>query len=88
MPIIIYNTVHTGADNQLGGLKPGLVKVAYHVFTEVWVAKLDKNPTIRQMPTAMAMYIIFFFKVVGIFNPKIVIFLFALLLSDLKSIFV
>ncbi len=31
IPIIVYNTVQTGANTQLGGLKKGLVRDAYHV---------------------------------------------------------
>jgi len=43
MPIKVYKAVHTGPNIQDGGLKEGLIKVAYHVEMELTV-KMD--PTI------------------------------------------
>jgi hypothetical protein len=43
IPIKKYKIIHTGANNQLGGLKNGLFKVKYHVDTEETV----KNDPIK-----------------------------------------
>jgi hypothetical protein len=47
--------LHTGANTQLGGLKKGFSRPTYQSFTELWVAKLDKKPTKRQIVTEMKM---------------------------------
>lgn len=54
-PIIMYRAVHTGANNQLGGVKDGLFRVTYQSLTELWVAMLDKNPIARQTNTLTVM---------------------------------
>jgi len=53
-PIRIYKIVQTGAKTQLGGLKKGLSKVVNQSFTELWVAKLERNPMARHMVTLTA----------------------------------
>ena len=39
IPINIYKVIHTGPNNQLGGLKNGLLMVKYHVDTDNTVKK-------------------------------------------------
>jgi len=39
--------VHTGANNQFGGLKEGLFIVLYQAFTELEVKNEPINPTIK-----------------------------------------
>jgi len=58
--------VHTGANTQLGGLKLGLFNVMNQSFTELWVAKLDKKPMVRQTPTEIMIYTSFFFNSLGL----------------------
>ncbi|MCM8777323.1 MAG: hypothetical protein NC905_03560 [Candidatus Omnitrophica bacterium] len=43
-----YKKVQTGANNQSGGLKTGLLRVLYHVLTEEEVKKEPTIPAIRQ----------------------------------------
>lgn len=50
-PIMINNTVHTGAKTQFGGLKIGFIKVGYQVEILCCVTLLDKKPTIKQVVT-------------------------------------
>ncbi len=54
VPIKMYSTVQTGAKTQLGGLKLGLFNRTYQSFTELCVAKLERRPIKRQIPTQMA----------------------------------
>ena len=44
IPIIIKRIVHTGANNQFGGLKDGLFIVLYHVLTDLEVNTEPKKP--------------------------------------------
>ena len=45
----MYSTVQTGANNQLGGVNTGLVRVGYQVDTLLCVAMALKKPTIKQI---------------------------------------
>ena len=45
IPIRMYRVVHAGANSQLGGLKKGLFRVAYHVPMAVAVANPAIPPT-------------------------------------------
>lgn len=56
-PIKIYNTVHTGANIQLGGLKAGFVKKGYHVEIPVRVAILADIPTAKQISTQIIIFL-------------------------------
>jgi len=49
IPIIMYNTVHTGPNNQSGGLKDGLWSVAYHPVTadDVNIPAIAPTPNVR-----------------------------------------
>ena len=53
-PNIMYSRVHTGPKIQFGGVKAGLFNDAYQAFTELWVAKPDRNPIKRQSTTETA----------------------------------
>lgn len=44
IPIIRYNTVHTGPNSQLGGFKEGLFRAAYHVGMESIVNTVPIKP--------------------------------------------
>jgi hypothetical protein len=54
IPIKIYKLIHTGPNNQLGGLKDGLFNVTYHVETEATVNNEPMTPAIWQMMTEAA----------------------------------
>ena len=56
IPIVRYKIVQTGVNNQLGGVNPGLSRVAYQVFAELLIAKADKAPIRKQ--TAMEIKIL------------------------------
>jgi hypothetical protein len=49
----MYRVVHTGANTALGGLKEGLFKVTYQVFTEEAVKSPDTAPTTTGRSTAI-----------------------------------
>ena len=51
IPIIIYSTVQTGPNIQLGGLKEGLLIFTYQSVIEEAVAKPDKKPIREQAMT-------------------------------------
>ena len=61
-----------GTKIQSGGLKLGLIKLAYQSFAVLWAAKPDRNPISRQMLMAMVMCVSFFFKMASI-STKIAI---------------
>lgn len=49
----MYKIVHTGANTQAGGLKTGFINVGNQVLIEDCVANPDKNPTAKQLKTAI-----------------------------------
>ncbi len=56
MPIIVYSIVQTGAKIQLGGLKKGLFRKAYHSVIPFAVAAPEANPIPKQMTTQMIIF--------------------------------
>jgi hypothetical protein len=54
IPISIYNIVQTGPNSQLGGLKDGFSRVAYHVGMEALVNIEPMKPAARQTPMLIA----------------------------------
>lgn len=54
MPIKMYRLVHTGANNQSGGLKDGLFRYVYQVLTDFAVAR----PAIAPMDRVKAILMI------------------------------
>ena len=53
MPIKMYREVHTGANNQLGGLNEGFTSVVYQPFTDDDVNKPARDPIASGMSIDM-----------------------------------
>lgn len=60
----MYKIVHTGANNQLGGLNQGLFKVLNQSLTEEAVNKPETAPTARGIRMEIINLVIDFIKVV------------------------
>ena len=54
IPKMIYSTVHTGPNNQFGGLNEGLFSVAYHPETPdaVYIPAVAPTPSVNINETA------------------------------------
>jgi hypothetical protein len=82
MPIIIYRSVHTGANSQFGGAKVGFSSVAYQVGMALRVNTEPMAPAARQatmLTTSFRISLILIFCIV----PDGAI----LLLTEMKSVF-
>ena len=64
VPISKYKIVQAGANNQFGGVNPGLSRVAYQVFTELLIAKADKAPIRKQIAIEIRIRIMSFLLIV------------------------